>query len=648
MNCLMSFTPCRRILSEVWTCMRNSENRLSKRWLLRALCIPLLVSLLLLLLTVPLQAETPIRIGVLSFRSLQQTEAAWTPTAHWLERQIPGHRFTVVPLFYPDLGKAVEQGQVEFILTNPEHYVHLRSFYGLAAITTLMPLADGHPVSQFGGVIVTKADRNDINTLHELSGKKVAAPEKFSLGGYLMQYWELHKAGIDLRSELKMMFTGMPHDKVVMQVQQGRVDAGFVRTGVLESMAQEGTISLADFKVLQPRKGFPQLLSTDLYPEWPFSAMPQVPRELVKQVNLALLAIQPDAEAAQAGRYYGFSPPGNYGAVEAIMLRLRLHPDGQDFSLREVIQRYAAWLVAALAFLLLNVAAVLVWTVRTNHRLRLAQHELQQLNSSLEEKVAESLADLRKKDQILIEQSRFSALGEMITNISHHWRQPINNIGVILQSLLFYHQHGELSGELLQHQVDEAMQVVHSLSHTIDEFRHTCVEDTGRCSFAVGPQVRRLLDLIHAPLTSGGIILDTCLDTPCSIVGYPSRFNQVLLHLITNAKDALLRASPPSPHIMVSLHVQGTMVELAVEDTGGGIDEEVLPRIFDPYFTTKHKGQGVGLSLYFARAIVEDTLQGTLTAENTGQGARFMLRFPECSVEQVPEKEHLHNSLNPL
>ena len=303
-----------------------------------------------------------VRVGVLSFRSLEQTQARWAPTIARLQRAIPGYRFELRPLFYPDLEEAVRKHELEFIFTNPEHYVLLRSRYGPAAMVTLMPLVEGRPVNQFGGVIFTRADRQDIRTLGDLKGKVIASPLEQSLGGYLMQRWALRKAGIGLADLASMRFTGMPHDKVVEQVIAGEAEAGFVRTGVLEAMGREGALDMARVKVLNPQTeaGFPQHLSTELYPEWPFSAMRGVPEPLVKKVTLALLAIEPGSPPARAGHYFGFSPPGDYSPIEALMLRLNVHPDHQaDFNLRDIFAKYALWIIGVLGLFLL----VLLWVV---------------------------------------------------------------------------------------------------------------------------------------------------------------------------------------------------------------------------------------------------------------------------------------------
>ncbi|MEI7457450.1 MAG: EAL domain-containing protein [Nitrosomonadales bacterium] len=372
----------------------------------------------ILLVSVPcVQAKNQeVSIAVLSFRPLEQTRMQWQPTADYLNAHVPGVHFNLTALYYNDLDLAANRHEFDFIVTNPEHYVSVRRDHGLSAIATMMPLADGHPVTMFGGVILTRADRSDINTLQDLRGKIVASPAEQSLGGYLMQRWALYKQGIGISELSAVRFTGMPHDKALLEVGSGAADVAFVRTGILESMAREGKIRLDQFKVLdrQPAGKFPQLLSTDLYPEWPFAAMPSVSDALLKQVTLVLLSIQPQDMAAQKGNYFGFSPPGNYAPVEAMMQRLKVNPEmAQEFSLRDVARKYVLELVGGslLGLLLMLIAAI--YLARNNRRLQGSYRErerldnqLQQANANLEEKVATRTRELQ------ISETRFRQMFE--------------------------------------------------------------------------------------------------------------------------------------------------------------------------------------------------------------------------------------------
>ena len=337
------------------------------------------------------QARNEVRVGVLAFRSLEQTAQHWDPTARHLEQVLPGRRFRIVPLHHDALDVAVAAGQIEFVLTQPEQFVLLRAQHGLAAIATLVSLADGTPVTRLGGVIFTRAERADIATLADVRGRSVAAVHEHSLGGYRAQQWTLRNAGIELPRDVRSLrFTDQPQDRVVVEVVAGRAEVGFVRTGVLEAMTREGKIRPGELRVINPQAGaqFPLPLSTELYPEWPLAALRGVPEPLVKAVALALLGVSADSEAALAGGYQGFSPPGDYAPLEAVMLRLRAHPDRLAyFDILDIAEKYEQGLVTGLMLVLAATLAVVLRMIRDNRRIGAAARERALLLGSLGEGV---------------------------------------------------------------------------------------------------------------------------------------------------------------------------------------------------------------------------------------------------------------------
>jgi len=332
-----------------------------------------------------------VRIGVLAFRNLEATAKTWQPTADYLQQHVPGYRFSIVPFHNEELEQAVADGALDFVLTQPEQYVILRNRHGLAALATLMTLAAKRPVMTFGGVIFTRANIPDIRTLEDVRGRRVAGVYENSLGAFRMQQWTLLKAGIQLPGDAKqLIFTGQPQDNVVKAVMNGDAEVGFVRTGVLESLASEGKLDLSRVRVLnlQSEQDFPQLLSTGLLPEWPFAAMRGAPESLTKAVTLALLKIPEDSAAAIAGKYYGFAPPGDYTPLEAILQRLKAYPGRLErFDARDVAEKYR-WQSYAILILMLVVAAGVARRLRLdNRKIAKAAQEHESLLGSLAEGV---------------------------------------------------------------------------------------------------------------------------------------------------------------------------------------------------------------------------------------------------------------------
>jgi len=333
--------------------------------------------------------EPVVSIGVIAFRDLETTARQWEPLSQFLNERLPGYRFAIRPLFIDDLSMAVAQGDVEFVLTQPEHYVILRAQYGLAAVATLVTRAGGIQVSRMGGVIVTQASRSDIRELADLRGKTIAALAPHSLGSYRAQQWVLYQAGINVDQAAKVTFTGPPQDNVIGKVLSGEADIGFVRTGLLESMIEEGKLKSGALKVINPRKesGFPLQLSTDLYPEWPFSARRGVPDPLIKGVTMALLQYGADGRPTH-GRIAGFSPPADYAPLEKMLYALGVHPDrAVRFNLRDVVAKYPTEIVSGLVLLLAGTLLGSALLYRSGRRVAAALHERGSLLDSLGEGV---------------------------------------------------------------------------------------------------------------------------------------------------------------------------------------------------------------------------------------------------------------------
>jgi len=335
-------------------------------------------------------------VGVLAFRSLEQSQQRWQPLINhinqYLIEQNRNEQLALQVMFYDEFNQAIATQKLDYLFTNPQHFALLKPVNNLIPLATMMPLAEGQPVAEFGGVMFTRADNHAINQLADLEQVKIAATFHQSFGGYLMQQWELFKRGYVINDTL---FTGMPHDKVVNTVLNYQADVGFVRTGILEAMVREGKIDWQQIKLINPisDSAFPQVHSTELYPEWPFAASADNDKSLDRLISLALFNIQPDSKVAQQGQFYGFTPPGNYAPIEALMFRLNLLPDN-TISWQSVIQRYAFVLFVSLTFIGLILTALTSVLIRSNRKLIStsterdhAINELQQLNQQLEQRV---------------------------------------------------------------------------------------------------------------------------------------------------------------------------------------------------------------------------------------------------------------------
>jgi diguanylate cyclase (GGDEF)-like protein len=348
-------------------------------------------SLLCVLLApaLPGAADKPVvRIAVLAHRGAEAARANWQPTADYLSQAIPSHSFVIEPLMNKTLPPAVADQQVEFVLTNPGSYTMLEAAHGVTRILTLRDLREGKPYTQFGGVIFTRADRSDIQTLADLRGKSFMGVHKDAFGGFQLAWRELKRAGVDpFRDFSRLEFAGLPQDSIVYAVRDGKVDAGTVRTDTLEHMAAEGMIELAAFRVLNPQQhaGFPFALSTSLYPEWAFARLRHTPEELAQKVVVALLSLPADSPAVRASRSGGWTVPLDYTPVDELYKELRIGPyeNMGQITWRDLVRQHWPWLVAVFGVLAL-LATVVLYILQLNRRLKQSQRKLIEITHQLE------------------------------------------------------------------------------------------------------------------------------------------------------------------------------------------------------------------------------------------------------------------------
>ena len=317
----------------------------------------------------------PSRIGVLAFRPKPETIQRWQPLVDYLNTNVGNQRLELVAMTYPELEAAVHDKTVDFVLTQPAHYVQLSYREHLhSPLATLVEKQGSLALGSFGGVIAVRADRSDIATLANLRGKRIATSSTSSLGGYQMQAGELFDAGIILPQDATVIETGQPQDLALTELLAGHVDVAFVRSGLLEAMQQEGKIDLTRIRIIHAQQvdGFPLLLSTRLYPEWPFAAMPWADENLSRQVASTLLGMSQNGPVARAAGIHGFNIPGDYRMVDDLLRKLRLPPFDTTarLTLQDLWKQHALLIALTSSFVLLGLLALSLSLIRRNRELR--------------------------------------------------------------------------------------------------------------------------------------------------------------------------------------------------------------------------------------------------------------------------------------
>lgn len=271
---------------------------------------------------------------------------------------------------------------------------------------------------------------------------------------------------------------------------------------------------------------------------------------------------------------------------------------------------------------------VITFTDITEERRMVEQ--LKEFNKKLEEEVSTQVNMIRQKDQMLIHQSRLASMGEMISMIAHQWRQPITTIGIVSNTIILDIDFNEVDLDKFKKQLHVINTQVEYLSQTIDDFRNFFRRDKRLQSATMSSIIEEIRDIVKHTLEQKHITIHLELEDDIEIKSYKNEMQQVILNIINNAADALSDRRVTSPMILIDgKRIEQGFVQIDIKDNAGGIDDEIIEKIFDPYFSTKSSKNGTGLGLYMSKTIVTDHLKGSLTVQNTPEGAMFSLVVPQ-------------------
>ncbi len=315
------------------------------------------------------------KIGILAYKGKASAIQRWEAHGRYLSQRLAPWIFEIIPLTYSDdeLTRAVVENQVDFVITNPGHYTELELNGHLSRLATLRLLGPQGILDQFGGTVIALANRSDLNSYADLAGKQILIPSRSSLGGWQVHLREAIHQGVDLRRDATIVELD-DHRKVVEAILAGEGDAGFVRSDLIEGLAAQGKLQLDMLKVVNKTStfGYPYLVSTQLYPEWPFARVVNTPTNVAEHVLQALLAMTPDDEAAIRSGIHGWTIPGHYSSIVDLFRETGLGPFAQQsLTLEAILNKY--W--KELTLLVLSITGILLLsiarTMRANRVLRI-------------------------------------------------------------------------------------------------------------------------------------------------------------------------------------------------------------------------------------------------------------------------------------
>lgn len=239
--------------------------------------------------------------------------------------------------------------------------------------------------------------------------------------------------------------------------------------------------------------------------------------------------------------------------------------------------------------------------------------------------------EVKSQQAMLIQQNRLAALGEMIGNIAHQWRQPLNTLGLIVQDAQEAYTFGELNEHYIHTMSSKAMEQINYMSQTIDDFRNFFTPHKEKKFFSLTQSISDTIQVFIPEMKKHGIMCQTTVDETLRVYGLKNEFSQVLLNLIKNAQDALLENHSKDPHIIITAKSDDKTIEISIADNGGGIPKTIMERIFEPYYTTKEEGKGTGIGLYMSKMIIEEHMNGRLSVQNSNDGAIFTILLNAAS-----------------
>ena len=566
---------------------------------------------------------TEIRVGVLAYLGAEEAESAWKPTLAYLNATLPRYRFTLVAGSVAFLTAAVAAHRLDFLITNPGHYLELKIDYSASALATEQEFDGFASGESVGAAIVALDRRKDLQHLTDLRGLRLAAVAADAFG-FRAASRELLDRGVDPLKDVSPVFVGYPADGVLDVLRSGRADAGVIRSCLLEELIGQGKADGDEFKVLgrKPTDIPTCQVSTRLYPGWAFVKVAQAPAQAAQAVAWALLAMQPGPGDKI------WTEPDDYQAVQDLYRSLKIGPYAPftRLGMADLLwpYRFAAALVGMAA----------LWWV--SHVIRVAQI-IRRRTRELEE--AHELA--RLKDAKMEHAMRLSLMGEMASSLAHEINQP-------LAAILSYARGCErrlARGE----DVDGVREAIGRIAVQAER---------------AGDIVRRMREFVRKnparqePLESAAMFRDALAlfepsaaahdlrveaDVPDSlppVLADRVQIEEVALNLLQNALEAV--DGQPEKKVRFVVTQEGSSIVVAISDNGPGLAPAARERLFEAFYTTKPGGLGLGLSL--SRSIVEAHGGHLSLDESEQRGAAFRFYLPiaqESAQENTQELAHV-------
>lgn len=581
-------------------------------------------------------ADTNIKIGVRAHSGHGIAMKKWSGTAQYLNHEIQGYNFIIQPIVeFNDMKQAIKLNKIDFVLTNPAAYIELEKEYGVSRIATLINRRGKDTTSEFGAIIFTHAKRFDINQLSDLKGKSYMGVHPQAFGGWWMALGELKNHHINPFQYCKKVSFAGTQESVVFSVLNGQVDAGTVRTGIIERLARKGDIDLNDIKILNKwQDDFSLAHSTELYPEWPIAGTAQVSSILSEKIAQALFEMKPENMAAITGGYTGWTAPLSYKKIHDLLkyLKVGAYTEYGDFTFIQVAKRYWQEITVLLILFLISIS----FAGYKNHANRVLITTKHRLETEVSQRKTAERKAMKSRDEA---DKANQAKSEFLSSMSHELRTPLNAILGFGQLL---DMDANKFNETQQSNIKEILDGGRHLLNLIDEILDLNKIESGHLEISmeevsVDDVLRQCLPLIQTQANERHIELVDHLSNQGHIVYADlKRLKQVLVNLLSNA----VKYNQTHGRITLDSEViDKKRLRIQIIDTGEGLTEKDITKLFVPFerLKNKHKVEGTGIGLTISKNIVE-LMGGNIGVDSEpGNGSTFWVELSRATIDK-PQK----------
>ena len=544
-----------------------------------------------------------ISIAVQSFLGKSVAYKKWQPMVALLNQQLKDYHFELFLIEAPNIAllrDLVEEGKLDYVITQPVATAELEF---LSSITPVLTKIDKRGVTQFGSVIIASAKNTKINSIQDLKGRSFAGANPVGLGGWILGYDYLLSQGVDLiKDASRVDFLGR-QDNIVYAVLNGMVDAGMIRTGVLEKLSKDGKFQMSNIKVLDPKTDFPYFLTTYLVPEWSFSATTNADPILTSLIVKVLK--QASYHPNKSNNLANWGEVADYQIIHQLLKKNKISVY-KDSILFAILKKYYQFLLAVLGLLIIS-----IWYLSKKRRKKINQYK----------------AELERL-------TRVGSVNQLLSEIAHEIAQPVTSIKIdakIIDKLV------KNTDTVVD---DSIINVVSSLGiktdHCVDVINNIrsflTTKAVKREAVNINDRISSVLRLINHEINSLKITVKLYLDKELPEVSICHiELDQVLLNLCNNALSAMAENIFDQGTLTISTSQSNGKVSILIADTGHGVkNQDELFKLFKSDKELNAK-EGLGLGLSLSRSIIR-SYDGELSLNSTSRhGSVFLITLPEIN-----------------